>query len=196
MKKRGKIKTTGMSMRKMKFIKLMDSLPQINGISDKAMLKINEAFESYKVLVVRYANLRNDPKALKRFLSMHRNPLFDITGNAYFKTGLMSATAMKCDDRCLVSQDHFIQRTKALKFIFRDLAKNPNMTLEQFIAIVKKYCSTVTLTKEEHRRVTVYGRKHRDMTNVKIYKKLKIKIQGLGEWCNKHYLTKAVEKTY
>lgn len=196
MKKRGKIKTSGMSMRKKNFIVLKESLPIIDGISEKAMLRINEAFEGYKCLVDRYLKLRNDPKALKRFLSMHRNPLFDITGNMYFRTGLMSAAAKKCQEKCYTSQDHFIQRTKALKYIFRDLAKNPHMTLEQFIALVKKYCSTVTLTKDEHRAVTIYGRKHKDVTNVKIYKKLGIKVDGLGLWCKENYVTKVVEMSY
>ena len=194
--RKAKIKTKGMSKRDKNYFTLVATLPLIEGISEKAMLKINEAFESYKCLVSRYLKLRNDPKAVKRFLSMHRNPLFDITGGAYFKTGLMSAAASKCQEKCYTSQDHFIQRTKALKYVFRDMAKNPHMTLEQFIAIVKKYCSTVTLTKEEHRRVTTYGRKHKDMTNVKIYKRLKIKVNGLGQWCKENYLTQAVEKSY
>lgn len=196
MSKKGKIKTKGMSVRAKNFIVLVESLPLIDGISSKAMLKINEAFECYKCLVARYLKVRNDPKALKRFLSMNRNPLFDITGSAYFRTGLMSAAASKCQEKCYTSQDHFIQRTKALKYILRDMAKNPNMTLEQFISLVKKYCSTVTLTKEEHRKVTTYGRKHKDMTNVKIYKKLGIKVQGLGLWCKENYVTKAVEMSY
>lgn len=194
--KKSKVKTNGMSMRKRNYITLISTLPVIEGISEKAMLKINEAFECYKCLVSRYLKVRNDPKALKRFLSMNRNPLFDITGSAYFKTGLMSASANKCQEKCYTSQDHFIQRTKALKYILRDMAKNENMSLEQFIAMVKKYCSTVTLTKEEHRKVTTYGRKYKDMTNVKIYKKLGIKVQGLGSWCKENYVTKAVEMSY
>jgi hypothetical protein len=194
--KKGKLKTKGMSKRKENFNKLVNSLPSIEGITGKSMLKINEAFECYKKLLNRYSELRNDPKALNRFYSMCRNPLFDITGISYFRTGLMSNAAAKCQEKCYTSQDHFIQRTKALKYIFRDMAKNPNMTLEQFIALVKKYCSTVTLTKEEHRSVTTYGRKHKDMTNVKIYKKLGIKVTGLGQWCKENYVTKAVEMSY
>lgn len=193
--KKARVKTKGMSMRKMKFMQLVDSLPVVEGISQNQMLKINESLINYKNQLPRYEEVKSDPKALRRFCSINRNPLFDITGNGYFYTGLMSVGAKKCPS-CDTSKDHFIQRSKALRFVFRELSKNPNMSLTSFIAIVKKYCSTVTLTKEEHRRVTTYGRKHRDMTNVKIYKKLKIKIQGLGEWCNKHYINKAVEKVY
>lgn len=194
--RKAKIKTKGLSKRQKNYNALVSTLPTIDGISEKAMLKINEAFQGYRWLVNRYLEVRNDPKALKRFLSMNRNPLFDITGGSYFKTGLMSSAAAKCQEKCYTSQDHFIQRTKALKYIFRDMTKNPNMSLEQFIALVKKYCSTVTLTKEEHRKVTTYGRKHKDMTNVKIYKKLGIKVQGLGMWCKENYVTKAVEMSY
>lgn len=190
-----KINTKGMSKRKQNYIKRVESLPIIDGITEKAMLNIHETFECYKDLLVRYNQVKDDPKALKRFLKLNRNPIFDITGSKYFHTGLMSKSATKCE-KCDQSRDHFIQRTKALKYIFRDLDKNPNMTLEQFIALVKKYCSTVTLTKEEHRRVTVYGRKHNDMTNVKIYKKLGIKVTGLGQWCKENYVTKAVEMSY
>lgn len=195
MSKKGKIRTTGMSMRKMRFQRLVESLPVIEGISQNLMLKINEALINYKNQLSRYEEVKNDPRALKRFCSMNRNPLFDITGSDYFFTGLMSVNAKKCPS-CERSKDHFIQRSKALRFIFRDLSKNPNMSVTTFIGLVKKYCSTVILQKEEHKMVTLYGRKHRDMTNVKIYKKLKIKIQGLGSWCNNHYLGKAVEKTY
>lgn len=193
--KKARVKTKGMSMRKMKFMQLVDSLPVVEGISQNLMLKINESLVNYKNQLPRYEEVKSDPKALRRFCSINRNPLFDITGNGYFHTGLMSVGAKKCPS-CDISKDHFIQRSKALRFVFRELSKNPNMSLTSFIAIVKRYCSTVSLTKEEHRRVTTYGRKHRDMTNVKIYKKLKIKIQGLGEWCNKHYINKAVEKVY
>lgn len=195
MKKRAKVSTKGMSKRMQNYVRRVENLPLIDGITDKAMLNIHETLECYRGLLARYEEVKNDPKAVKRFFKLNRNPLFDITGSKYFQTGLMSQSAMKCE-KCDQSRDHFIQRTKALKYIFRDLSKNPNMSLETFITMVEKYCSTVTLTKDEHRSVTVYGRKHKELTNVKIYKKLGIKVPGLGEWCKNNHVTKAVEKSY
>ena len=193
--RKAKITTKGMSKRMEKYLRRVESLPVIDGITEKAMLNIHEAFECYKTLLHRYLEVKDDPKALKRFLKMNRNPLFDITGSKYFNTGLMSKAALNCE-KCERSKDHFIQRTKALRYILRDMVNDRHMSLEKFISLVKKYSSTVIITKDEHRRVTTYGRQNPEMTNVKIYKKLKIKIDGLGQWCKENYVTKVVEKSF
>ena len=194
MRKKVKIKTTGLSKRSSMF-RTQNQLPKVKGISQKLMIKINEALINYKNQIPRYLEVRNNPESLRVFCSMNRNPLHDITGVKYFSTGLKSRKASKCPS-CETSKDHFIQRTKALQYIFRDLNNNPNMDVMTFISLLEKYCSTVILTKEEHRNVTTYGRRNPNITNVKIYKKLRIKINGLGAWCNKHYIVRVVEKSF
>ena len=77
--------------------------------------------------------------------------------------------------------DHYIQRSKGLKFVFSELEKNPNMTLESFISIVKKYSSTVKLSKEEHAKVTGYAKKNPTYLNYEIYLTCGIKVDGLSD---------------
>jgi hypothetical protein len=76
--------------------------------------------------------------------------------------------------------DHFIQRSKAMRFIFSELDRDENMELSKFIQILKKYCSTVKLSKDEHSKVTVVAKQNPTYLNYESYLACKIKIDGLS----------------
>lgn len=196
MRKKVKIKQNGLSKRRVKLsYQVVDGKIQINGISDIQMNKFEESLICYKELIDRFSEIKHDRKQLKVFLSLNRNPLFDLTGTKKFKTGLMSQGA-NINPVLMTSNDHFIQRTKGLEYILKEIEKNPAMEVVEYISLVIKYCSTVVLTKEEHKKVNSYARRNPELTNVKIYRKLGIKIPGLLAWYKKMNLVKAVEKVY
>lgn len=157
-------------------------------IFEKKNMKLNknqlfnaqETFEDFKVLLGRYLQIKNDEEKLKSFFTRNRNPLWDLTNCKFYKTGLYSEEARNCDKKNLVD-DHYIQRSKGLKFVFIELEKNPNMTLESFINIVKKYSSTVKLTKEEHNKVTSFAKKNPTYLNYETYLACGIKVDGLSD---------------
>jgi hypothetical protein len=95
-------------------------------------------------------------------------------------TGLLSEEAKKLDKKYLVD-DHYIQRSIGLKFVFAELKKDPNMSLEMFISIVKKYSSTVKLSKEEHAKVTSFANKNPTYLNYETYLTCGIKVDGLSD---------------
>lgn len=197
MKKKFKVKTTGLSKRgrpKTKFFH-SNGLPIIDGITEKKMSIIEESLTDYKILLSRFVEIEKSPKELSVFLSLQRNPIFDITSIKKFKTGLRSTKARNCD-KCEISNDHFIQRSKALLYVFRELKKNPDMDIIDYITVLTKYCSTVVLTKEEHKKVNVFAKQNPELTNVKIYDLLGIKIPGLLKWYKSRKISRAVEKAY
>jgi hypothetical protein len=55
------------------------------------------------------------------------------------------------------------------------------MGVETFINIVKKYSSTVKLTKEEHLKVTLFSKKNPTYLNYETYVACGIKVNGLSE---------------
>ena len=55
------------------------------------------------------------------------------------------------------------------------------MNLYQFIKLLKKYCSVVQLTKEEHNLVTQYCKKNSEVLNYEAYLVCGIKIDGLSK---------------
>ena len=59
----------------------------------------------------------------------------DVT--KYFKTKLGSKEGLTISKPV---EDHYIQRTKAIKFIFNKLEENPQMKTSEFLRILKKYC--------------------------------------------------------
>ena len=139
---------------------------------------IEETLEDFKVLLCRYKSIKNDEDKLKKFFVRNRNPIWDITNSKFFKTGLMSETAKNSHEELV--DDHYIQRSKAMKFIFEELDKNKNMSVKEFIFLLKKYCSTVKLTKEEHIKVTVMAKKNPTYLNYETYLACKVKIDGLS----------------
>ena len=150
-------------------------------ISKLKMLKIGETLKDFKCLVPRFDEIKNNKVLLKEFCSRNRNPIFDLTNINYFKTGLKSEkliqSGMKGKD------DHYIQRSVCMEIIFRKLSKNPDMSIEGFINLLKTYSSTVQLTEEEHKRITLYTR-NSEVMNYMVYEDVGIKVNGLMEIIN------------
>ena len=149
-------------------------------LNQNQLFSAQETLEDFKVLVKRYKEVKNDETKLKSFFVRNRNPLWDLTGCKFYKTGLLSEGAKKVDKKDLVD-DHYIQRSKGLKFIFTELEKDPNMKLDVFINIVKKYSSTVKLSKEEHVKVTSFAKKNPTYLNYETYLACGIKVEGLSD---------------
>ena len=124
--------------------------------------------------------IKNDEFKLKSFFVRNRNPLWDLTNCKFFQTGLLSEGAKNSNKNQLVD-DHFIQRSKGLKFVFSELEKNPNMDLFTFVNIVKKYSSTIKLSKEEHAKVTSFAKKNSSYLNYETYLACGIKVDGLSD---------------
>lgn len=147
-------------------------------ISDKKLRMIEETLKDFKCLLPRYLEVRNDETLLRSFCTRNRNPIWDITNIKYFKTGLKSKKASQHDDK--ECDDHFIQRRFGTKFIFEQLSKHPEMTLHDFILLLKKISSTVKITREEHKIVTSLS-KGCDIMNYVLYEFSGIDVPGLSE---------------
>jgi hypothetical protein len=65
-------------------------------------------------------------------------------------------------------------------FIMDVLSENPNMPVDEFIDLCKKYASTVNLTQEEHNLVTSMA-KNTGKPNYEFYFSCGIIIEGLDE---------------
>ena len=149
-------------------------------LNKNQLSNIEETLEDFKALLPRYRSLKGDETKSKQFFVRNRNPVWDITNCKFFKTGLMSEDAKDLPLTQLVD-DHYIQRSKAMKFIFSELDRDENMTVEKFISILKKYCSTVKLSKEEHSKVTVVAKQNPTYLNYESYLACKIQINGLSD---------------
>jgi hypothetical protein len=149
-------------------------------LNKNQLSNIEETLEDFKALLPRYRSLKDYETKSKQFFVRNRNPIWDITNCKYFKTGLMSEEAKDLPLTQLVD-DHYIQRSKAMRFIFSELDRDENMTMEKFISLLKKYCSTVKLSKEEHSKVTVVAKQNPTYLNYESYLACKIQINGLSD---------------
>lgn len=149
-------------------------------LNQNQLSNIEETLEDFKVLLTRYRSIKGDENKLRQFFVRNRNPIWDITNCKFFKTGLMSESAKNMTLTQLVD-DHFIQRSKAMRFIFSELDKDENMGLDKFIGLLKKYCSTVKLSKEEHSKVTLVAKQNPTYLNYESYLACKIQIDGLSD---------------
>lgn len=147
-------------------------------ISQKKYSQISETLKDFKCLIPRYIEVRGNPDLFKSFCSRNRNPLWDITNISFFKTGLVSESAKKSQNVC---DDHFIQRRFSMMFIFDELIKNPNMSVDEFIKVILRYSSTIVITKDEHMLVTSRT-KNTDEFNFKVYDELGIKVIGIEKY--------------
>ena len=141
---------------------------------------IEETLKDFKVLLARYRSVKDCEVKSKQFFVRNRNPIWDITNCKFFKTGLMSQSAKNVPSTQLVD-DHYIQRSKAMRFIFSELDRDENMSVEKFISILKKYCSTVKLSKDEHSKVTVVAKRNPTYLNYESYLACSIQIDGLSD---------------
>jgi hypothetical protein len=148
-------------------------------LNQNQLSNIEETLEDFKALLDRYRSIKGDENKLKQFFVRNRNPVWDVTNCKFFRTGLMSEDAKDLPLTQLVD-DHYIQRSKAMRFIFSELDRDENMSVEKFISILKKYCSTVKLSKNEHSKVTVVAKQNPTYLNYESYLACKIKIDGLS----------------
>ena len=147
-------------------------------ISKLKMLKIGETLKDFKCLIPRFNEVKNDKVLLKEFCSRNRNPIWDLTNINYFKTGLKSEGLILNGGKGV--DDHYIQRSLCMEIIFRELDGNPDMSVNDFIDILRIYSSTVLLSEKEHRDITVYT-KNKGVMNYMVYDEIGIKIKGLSE---------------
>ena len=140
---------------------------------------IEETLKDFKCLLIRYREVKNDELLLKEFCSRNRNPLFDITTINYFRTGLKSKGLIENGGE--FTHEHFIPRVKSVEIIFGELDRNPDMNVETFIYLIKKYSSTILLTKEEHKRITLLT-KGTGVMNYLVYGQAGIEVPGLEEY--------------
>ena len=140
-------------------------------ISKKKIIQIEETLKDFKALIPRFKEIKDKPILLKMFCSRNRNPLWDITNISYFKTGLVSEELIKSGGKGV--DDHYIQRAFSMKIIFNLLCENPNMGVDEFILLIKKYSSTISITKDDSNEI-----------NYHVYDKIGILVPGLLEHIN------------
>jgi hypothetical protein len=146
-------------------------------LSESQITKINLTLDIFKCQIELYNSIKTDPNKLDAFFSLNRNPLFDLTGISYFRTGLESDGVISGGKPV---HDHFIQRKQAMKILFDKLSKNKDMTLDEFIVFLVEYGSTVAITKEEHQVVTMRA-KNTTKLNYELYEQCGIVIEGLDK---------------
>jgi hypothetical protein len=140
---------------------------------------IEETLKDFKCLLVRYEEVKEDELLLKEFCSRNRNPIFDITNIKYFQTGLKSKGLIENGGE--FTNEHFIPRVKSVEIIFGELYENPDMDVDTFISLIKKYSSTILLRKDEHKRITILA-KGKDIMNYLMYEEAGIEVPGLEEY--------------
>ena len=146
-------------------------------LSESQITKINLTLDIFKCQIELYNSIKTDPNKLDAFFSLNRNPLFDLTGISYFRTGLESDGVIAGGKPV---HDHFIQRKQAMKILFDKLSKNKDMTLDDFIVFLVEYGSTVAITKEEHQVVTMRAKNTTNL-NYELYEQSGIVIEGLDK---------------
>ena len=157
----------------------LSSMRKTPTISDLKMRVIEETLKDFKCLLFRYREVKGDEILLKEFCKRNRNPLFDITQINYFKTGLKSKGLIENGGD--FTHEHFIPRVKSVEIIFGELDRNPDMDIETFIYLIKKYSSTILLTKDEHKRITLLTR-GTGVMNYVMYEQAGIEVPGLEQY--------------
>jgi len=150
-------------------------------ITKLKLFKIEETLKDFKCLLPRFEEVKNDRILLKEFCKRNRNPIWDLTNIKYFKTGLKSESLLQSNEKG--KDEHYIQRSLCMEIIFRRLSENPDMSVEEFINLLRMYSSTVQLTQKEHKEITLYTR-NTEIMNYMVYHKVGIKVEGLAEIIN------------
>lgn len=145
--------------------------------------KIEETLKDFKVLSVRYMEVKDNMELMDMFLSRNRNPIFDLSNYKMFRTGLVSNEVKKMTTKGKKGKadDHFIQRKMAMKYIFEYIVSHPDIGYDEFVVLLKKYASTVRLTKGEHDRLTDYA-KGKGVFNFELYEECGIIVEGLSDF--------------
>jgi hypothetical protein len=147
-------------------------------LTEEQIVRVEETLKDFICLIPRYLEVKGNDKLYDMFLSRNRNPLFDLTNTKFWETGLSSNGAKLIKGKKV--KDHYIPRKLAMGFIMDVLSENPNMPVDEFIDLCKKYASTVNLTQEEHNLVTSMA-KNTGKPNYEFYSSCGIIIEGLDE---------------
>lgn len=147
--------------------------------NENQLLSISETLEDFKCLLPRYLAVKDHKKKFKKFCSRNRSQIWDLK---MFNTGLISEGAKKVKSKHR-TKEHYFNRTTGCHIIFEFLGREPNMSLERFIYLMEKYCSTITLTQEEHKELTKLTKKVNKKT-IEHYDKAGVVMEGLEEYIN------------
>ena len=154
-------------------------------LSKLKRIQIEETLKDFKCLLTRYNEVRDNEILSDRFCSRNRSQLWDLTTVNYFKTGLISQKLIESGGNKV--DDHYIQRVKSTKIIFELLRENPDMSVDEFIILVKRYVSTISIAKDEHMKITPYVKKTGKI-NYMAYEDVGIVIPGLKEYVKENQL--------
>jgi hypothetical protein len=147
-------------------------------LTSKQLIRVEETLKDFICLIPRYREVKDNEELYDMFLSRNRNPLFDLTNTKFWDTGLVSDNAKIKGVKTV--KDHYIQRKIAMGIIMEKLSENPNMTADDFVILCKKYASTITITNEEHTKVTSMA-KNKGVPNYELYETCNITIGGLKD---------------
>jgi len=148
-------------------------------LTDIQFTKIDMVLKMFKCLLPLYIECKDDEPRCVTFCGLNRSVIYDITSCSFFKVGLISDGALKKLERNV--EEHLYNRTLSSRVIFSILEKNPDMTVEDFIKILKKYGTTITLTESEHNRLPkdtkgFYEKTYED------YEKIGVNVLGLRDY--------------
>jgi hypothetical protein len=149
--------------------------------TETQLWKMRKLFKYFKSLVSDYLDDRNNEKDLSFFCNTFRSPIFDLQ---FLKTGLISEAA-KLVPYNMRAKDHYYNRKLSIHLIFEQVVNNIDMTFEEFVVILKRYGSTIIITKEEHARFKkdvqgMYLKTYRD------YEDRGVDVPGLREYSESH----------
>lgn len=147
-------------------------------LTDKQSFKIKMTLRMFKLLLPLYIESKGDDEKYNYFCSSLRSQIYDIS---FFKTGLISEAAK--DKTVKKVDEHLFNRKLSSKLIFDKLEENPNMSEDEFIELLFKYCSTIVITKEEHDRMTSKTKGFYYKT-IQDYLEHGIIVNGLDEYIN------------
>ena len=147
-------------------------------LTKKQLIKCKETLKDFVCLIPRYLEVKNNEELYDMFLSRNRNPLFDLTNTKYWQTGL-SSNGVK-NGMGKIVHDHYVPRKIAMGYIMESIRNNPNMGVDEFVLLCKKYASTVSLTESEHSLITIRA-KNTGKCNYEFYSECGIIIEGLDE---------------
>lgn len=147
-------------------------------LTPKQLIRVEETLKDFICLIPRYHEVKDNKELYDMFLSRNRNPLFDLTNTKFWDTGLISESAKVKGVKTV--KDHYIQRKIAMGVIMEKLSENPTISVNDFVLLCKKYASTVTITNEEHTKVTTMA-KNTGVRNYELYETCDIFIVGLKD---------------
>jgi len=64
-------------------------------LNEKQFRKVSLTLEIFRSQIDLYSKIKGDADLLDDFMSLNRNPFFDLTNNKFFKTGLLSDEVKK-----------------------------------------------------------------------------------------------------